>query len=37
MNIVLDNTDFVIENMFFLEKTNNIIIDGFFSKIIIFG
>ena len=35
MNIVLDNNDFVIENMFFLEKTNNIIIDGLFSKIII--
>jgi hypothetical protein len=34
MNIVLDNNDFAIENVFFLEKTNNIIIDGFFSKII---
>ena len=35
MNIILDNNDFAIENAFFLEKTNNIIIDGFFSKIII--
>ena len=35
MNIILDNNDFAIENVFFLEKTNNVIIDGFFSKIII--
>jgi hypothetical protein len=35
MNIILDNNDFAIENTFFLEKTNNVIIDGFFSKIII--
>jgi hypothetical protein len=35
MNIVIDNNDFIIENVFFLEKTNNIIIDGFFSKIIV--
>jgi len=35
MNIILDNNDFSIENIFFLEKTNNVIIDGFFSKIIV--
>lgn len=35
MNIILDNNDFAIENVFFLEKTNNVIIDGLFSKIII--
>lgn len=35
MNIVLDNNDFMIENVFFLEKTNNVIIDGFFSKVIV--
>ena len=35
MNIIFENNDFAIENTFFLEKTNNIIIDGFFSKIII--
>ena len=35
MNIILDNNDFAIENVFFLEKMNNVIIDGFFSKIIV--
>ena len=35
MNIIFDNNDFSIENTFFLEKTNNTIIDGFFSKIIV--
>jgi hypothetical protein len=35
MNIILDNNDFSVQNVFFLEKTNNIIIDGFFSKIIV--
>jgi hypothetical protein len=35
MNIILDNNDFTIENVFFLEKMNNVVIDGFFSKIII--
>ena len=35
MNIIFDNNDFAVENTFFLEKTNNIIIDGFFSKIIV--
>jgi hypothetical protein len=35
MNIILDNNDFIIEHVFFLEKTNNVIIDGVFSKIII--
>jgi hypothetical protein len=35
MNIILDNNDFAIQNIFFLEKMNNVIIDGFFSKIIV--
>jgi hypothetical protein len=35
MNIILDNNYFAIQNVFFLEKMNNVVIDGFFSKIIV--
>lgn len=34
MNIVIKTDDFSIENIFFLERKKNVIIDGSFSKII---
>jgi hypothetical protein len=36
MNIVLDHNQFNIENVHFMEKKKNIIIEGFFTKIIYF-
>jgi hypothetical protein len=34
MNILIKTDDFSIENLFFLERKKNVIIDGTFSKII---
>lgn len=34
MNIVFDSNDFKIENLYFLEKKKNVVIDGFFSKMV---
>ena len=34
MNILITTDDFSIENLFFLERKKNVIIDGSFSKII---
>jgi hypothetical protein len=34
MNIVFDYEDFRSDNLFFLERKRNVVIDGFFSKII---
>ena len=34
MNIVFNDNDFKIENVFFLEKKRNVVIDGVFSKLL---
>lgn len=34
MNIVFDSNDFKIESLYFLEKKKNVVIDGFFSKMV---
>ena len=36
MNIVLDNSQFDVKNVHFMDKKKNIIIEGFFTKIIYF-
>ena len=34
MNIIFENDDFTVENIFFQEKKKNVVVDGCFSKMI---